>query len=454
MNVLIVDDDPAFNKMLGSYLERKKYQVLSVHSADSALKLLSEKEIDLVLTDFKLPGTNGLELISLIKEKSPTLPVILITTYSDVRTAVNSIKLGAFEFVTKPIIPEELLATMEMALKHTNNPTAGKTKRKSETRDQSEVQSSFIQGTTDEAIQLWQHVNVVGPTNLSVLILGESGTGKENVARMIHSKSQRAAKPFVALDCGALSKDLAASELFGHRKGAFTGALSDKKGQFELANGGTIFLDEIGNLPYDVQVKLLRTLQERTIRAVGSDAEINVDVRLISATNEDLLKDMELNNFRTDLYHRLNEFEIELPPLRNRMDDLQLFCDYFVKHACLELNKEERKISPEVLEVFRNYDWPGNLRELKNIIRRAVLLSIHEDIMLEHLPSGFGQRSAEAHVASSPGLDLREDSAVREKALIKKALVQHKYNKSATAKALNIDRSTLYRKLKDYGIDS
>jgi two-component system response regulator HydG len=457
MDVLIVDDDPAFNKMLGSYLERKNYSVQAAHSADSAIKLLDQKKPDLVLTDFKLPGTNGLELISIIKERSPGLPVILITNYSDIRTAVDSIKLGAFEFVTKPIIPEELLATMDMALKNKSDYTGNENVKKGkgkQSKPSSSNTSEFVQGTTEEANRLWEHVNVVAPTHLSVLILGESGTGKENVARVIHAKSNRADKPFVALDCGALSKDLAASELFGHKKGAFTGALTDKKGQFELANGGTIFLDEVGNLPYDVQVKLLRALQERKIRAVGSDKETDIDVRLISATNDDLMKDMEADNFRTDLYHRLNEFEIQLPPLRKRMDDLQLFCDYFIRMAAEELGKESKSLTDDVKEVFLNYDWPGNLRELRNILRRAVLLSTEEEINTTHLPAGFGQRTNSEPEPVNDSLNLRETSATREKVLIQKALVQNKYNKSATAKALNIDRSTLYRKLKDYDIDA
>ncbi|HKK39517.1 MAG TPA: sigma-54 dependent transcriptional regulator [Cryomorphaceae bacterium] len=452
MNVLIVDDDPAFNKMLGSYLERKNYEVHSAHSADSAIKVLEKNHIDLVLTDFKLPGTDGLELITIIKKKAPGLPVILITNYSDIRTAVDSIKLGAFEFVTKPIIPEELLATMDMALKQKTKPRDQNGKQ--EETHATEGKDGFIKGTTEEAQQLWEHVSVVAPTHLSVLILGESGTGKENVARVIHSKSNRADKPFIALDCGALSKDLAASELFGHKKGAFTGALSDKKGQFELANGGTIFLDEVGNLPYDVQVKLLRALQERKIRAVGSDQETSIDVRLISATNDDLMKYMEADNFRTDLYHRLNEFEIQLPPLRNRMDDLQLFCDYFIRMAADELGKSLKLLTDDVKDIFRNYDWPGNLRELRNILRRAVLLSTGDEITTVHLPAGFGQRTSPEPEHSNANLNLREAGMTREKVLIQRALKENKYNKSATAKALNIDRSTLYRKLKDYGIDA
>ncbi|MGB6037144.1 MAG: sigma-54 dependent transcriptional regulator, partial [Cryomorphaceae bacterium] len=344
---------------------------------------------------------------------------------------------------------------MAMALKKPSK-TAVKNGIKSTGRQEAkqDTDTEFIKGTTERANRLWEHVNVVAPTHLSVLILGESGTGKENVARVIHSKSNRANKPFIALDCGALSKDLAASELFGHKKGAFTGALTDKKGQFELANGGTVFLDEVGNLPYDVQVKLLRALQERKIRPVGSDAEISVDVRLISATNDDLMKDMETDQFRTDLYHRLNEFEIQVPALRNRMDDLQLFCDYFIRMAGKELGKDGKRISDEVMEIFRNYDWPGNLRELRNIIRRAVLLSAGEEIAAAHLPSGFGKQKVASSREVEGGFDLREDSANREKTLIQQALVQNKYNKSAAAKALNIDRSTLYRKLKDYGIDA
>lgn len=461
MKLLVIDDDPSFNKMLTGFLLRNNYQVESAHSPQSALGLLKDHVFNLVLTDFKLPGMDGIELMQEIKRIYPGTPVILITNYSDIRTAVDSIKLGAYEFVTKPVNPDELLKTVEKALHSENTPTLQATTATPPKATGKQLQ--FIIGKTPQSLELWKYVDVVAPTKMSVLILGESGTGKEYVANIIHQKSKRATKPFVAIDCGVLSKELAASELFGHVKGAFTGATQDKKGQFEVANGGTLFLDEIGNLPYEVQVQLLRVLQERVIKRVGSDKEIPIDVRIISATNESLSQNRNSEEFRNDLYHRINEFELNVPPLRNRIADLEEYCDFFISEACRELNKSSKTLSEEVLSAFKNYDWPGNLRELKNLVKRAVLLAPDDTITMEQLPEGFKHTENSSTEAEGIPLtqhhnvvnqDLKEIQKAQEIDTIKKVLADTKFNKSMAAKILNIDRSTLYKKIKEYGIDA
>lgn len=454
--LLIVDDDPAFNEMLTNYLLRNKFEVESAHSAQSALELLKKTKFDLVLTDFKLPRMNGLELIERIKKDQAHTPVILITNYSDIRTAVQSIKLGAYEFITKPVNPDELLKTIEKALESSKKSTTNTP----ETAKSVPVSKDFIIGENPKSLALWNHVNIVAPTKMSVLITGQSGTGKEYVARKIHELSKRSSKPFVAIDCGVLSKELAASELFGHQKGAFTGALADRKGQFELANGGTLFLDEIGNLPYEVQMQLLRALQEQVIRKVGSGTEQKVDVRIIAATNERLTENIQQELFRNDLFHRINEFEIYVPSLQERIDDLDEYLAFFINEACEELNKAVVAVSDEVKEIFKNYEWLGNLRELKNIIKRAVLMAEGSVIEVNHLPVGFSQNQAAKKPSSSnsstiePALNLKEMQEQQEKEAIKQALEQHKFNKSKAAKSLNIDRTTLYKKIKLYQIDA
>ncbi len=459
MKILVIDDDPSFNKMLTGFLLRNNYEVESAHSPQSALSLLKENIIDLVLTDFKLPEMNGIELMQEIKKIYKSIPVILITNYSDIRTAINSIKLGAYEFVTKPVIPDELLKTIQKALQ-----SEPKEEEDLEVQEKTTDQNSleFIIGKTPQSLELWNYVDLVAPTKMSVLILGESGTGKEYVANIIHQKSSRANKPFIAMDCGVLSKELAASELFGHIKGSFTGAIHDKKGQFELANGGTLFLDEIGNLPYEVQVQLLRVLQENVIKAVGSEKEIPVDVRIISATNENLTANKSAEEFRNDLYHRINEFELKVPPLRERLEDLEEYCAFFMQEACRELNKSPKIITEEVLELFKSYDWPGNLRELKNLIKRSVLLSPDDYITINQLPEVIKIQKKEVEtkeVAEQPqssmvNQDLKEIHKSQEIEAIKKVLSDTKFNKTLAAKILNIDRSTLYKKIKEYGIDA
>lgn len=457
--ILVVDDDPAFNKMLSTFLQRNDFDVSSVHSSKSALDQIGNHNYHLILTDYKLPDLNGLELIDAIKIKSPETPIILMTNYSDIRTAVKSIQKGAFEFLTKPVNPDELLILVHNALEVNSYKKEGNAE-KSETKNESKHSNiKYIIGKSSAAQKLWEHIELVAPTKMSVLILGESGTGKEYAAQMVHDKSARSQKNFYAVDCGALSKELAASELFGHVKGAFTGALYDKKGAFELAKGGTLFLDEIGNLNYEVQVQLLRALQESKIRPLGSAAEINIDVRVIAATNESLSGSSDHSNFRLDLYHRLNEFTLHIEPLRNRKADLNDFIDHFLTLAANELDKVKPEITQKVMEALSNYHWPGNLRELRNIIRRAVLLSNGGEITSDHIPKEiFTVDTEDSDILpermSLAQTDLKAVQQAQEKEMILKVLEQTKYNKSRTAAILNIDRKTLYNKLKLYNIDA
>lgn len=453
-HILIVDDDPSFNSRLTSFLTRNNYKVSSVHSSGSALEALNKEKYDLVLTDFKLPGLNGLQLIQKAKQQLPELPFILITNYSDIRVAVDSIKLGAYEFVAKPINPDELIVLIEKALRDKEGPD-------NKRREFVGGDDSYITGDSPASVKIWEHITLVAPTRLSVLITGESGTGKEYAAKMIHRKSKRSTEPFVALDCGVLSKELAASELFGHVKGSFTGAQSDKTGHFELANNGTLFLDEVGNLPHDVQVQLLRAIQERSIRKVGSTQNTPVDVRIIAATNENLHGAINTAGFRSDLYHRLNEFEIRMPPLRDRAEDIEKYAKLFLKQACQELEKEVNAIDPQVIERLKRYSWPGNLRELKNIVVRAALLCPGDTISFAQIPeeiAGTASDVSGAAVESRSGkfgeTDLKLIREEKERELIERTLKETKYNKSKTARLLNIHRKTLYAKLKQYNIDA
>lgn len=443
--ILVIDDDTAFCVMLKTFLQKKGFAVTNAFSAGEAQEIISKKTFDVVLTDIRMPDSSGLEILKHIKHNAPATKVILMTGYTDIKTAVNAMKSGAFDYVGKPINPDEILHTIKQALgknetKVTATPQAGKKPAKAA------AELPYVKGISREAERLYEHINLVGPTNMSVLIIGDSGTGKEYIAHSIHKQSRRADMPYIAVDCGAIPKDLASSEFFGHIKGSFTGAVNDKTGHFEAANGGTLFLDEVGNLSYEVQVQLLRALQERKIKPVGSNNEISVDIRVIAATNEDLAEAVKRGDFREDLYHRLNEFCIRVPRLAERTDDIMIFAHYFLSQANEDLEKEIEGFDSEVEELFLAYDWPGNLREMKNIIKRSVLLERGRQITLAVLPPEM-QEAAKA--ASS----LAGYSKANEEQAIMEALEKANYNKSKAARLLDIDRKTLYNKLKLYNID-
>lgn len=446
--VLIIDDDPTFLMMLKNFLEKKGFQTRGGISANDALNILRKEQFDIILLDFMLPDKNGVDLLKDIKQLNIETPIILLTSYADIKTAVTAIKLGAFDYVSKPANTTEILATIEAALaKHKSGSSNGEL-----TDPVKNTAFDYISGVSESARKINEYIDVVAPTNLSVIIQGESGTGKEYVARMIHLKSARNSKPFVAIDCGALSRDLAGSELFGHVKGSFTGAMNEKKGQFEAANNGTLFLDEIGNLSYEIQVQLLRAIQERKIRKVGSNSDISVDVRIIVASNEDLIEAVKHGAFREDLYHRLNEFTIFIPPIRERKEDILLFADQFLLSANKELNKNIKSIEEDTLRKFRYYDWPGNIRELKNLMKRAVLLSQGDSITSDCLPSEINYPELRKDKKSS-STDLKAIAEQNEREVILKTLEQVGYNKSKAARLMNIDRKTLYNKLRLYGFE-
>ena len=449
--ILLIDDDISFCKLLEKFLIKKAYDVTVAFSAEEARLAMKKESFDLILTDLRLPDSDGIGLMSEIKTSNPEIPVILMTGYSDVNTAVKAIKNGAADYISKPFNPDEVLLVITNALK--NSETEEKVQQKEikapKKKEAPSSENEFVRGISIASKKLLDHIHLVSPTDMSVLIIGESGTGKEIIAKSIHQQSTRKNNNFIAVDCGAIPKELAASEFFGHLKGSFTGAISDKMGYFEAANGGTLFLDEIGNLSYENQIQLLRALQERKIKPVGSNKEINVDIRIITATNEDLREAVKNGDFREDLYHRINEFSILSPSLKDREEDLMVFAEYFLEKANNQLNKEVIGFSPEVVAIFEKYNWPGNLRELQNCIKRATLLTRGNYIESDVLPAEFFQVQKINQQNSNETFSLSEN----EKETIIHALSRTQNNKSEAAKLLKITRKTLYNKLKQYNID-
>lgn len=446
VKILLVDDDTTFCLMLKTWLTKKGFAVSEAFSCAEGLKEARETDFDIILTDLRLPDDDGIHLLKTVKSLRLHAQVILMTGYADIQTAVLAMKLGAFDYVAKPVIPDEILKKIQEALERKAETETEPVKQKNTTKKTKEI--PYIKGTSQEADKLYEYIRLVAPTMMTVLITGESGSGKEYIARLIHLQSSRKDAPFVAVDCGAIPKDLAASEFFGHVKGAFTGAVNDKTGYFVAASGGTIFLDEIGNLSYDVQVQLLRALEERKVKPVGSDKEAGFDVRIISATNENLTKAVAEGNFREDLYHRLNEFSLKALSLRDRREDIPVFANHFLESSNAQLAKDIIGFDEDVLRVFRNYSWPGNLREMRNIVKRATLLCQSAFISLNDIPF---ELSAAPEVPGEDDLALKRQK--NELDLIKEALAKCNNNKSEAARLLKIDRKTLYNKLKYYSIE-
>ena len=457
--ILVVDDDVDICMLLSSYLGKKGFEVSKAHSSKGMLNLMNDNKFDVVLCDFRLGDTDGLEAIAEIHKIDSTVPVIIITGYSDIKTAVTVIKSGAFDYVAKPLIPDEILHTIHRALESSGSPvseTAAAPTRRDKSINERLI-GDYIIGEGKEAKELLRQIELVAPTNYSVIIYGESGSGKEAVARSIHVKSKRKDRPFIALDCGAISRELAGSELFGHEKGSFTGALGQKIGHFEHANGGTLFLDEVANLPFDVQTSLLRVVQEQRMKRIGGVQEMQLDVRILVASNENLLESHRKGKFREDLYHRFNEFSINVPPLRERQDDMMIFADHFLSTANKELNKQITKFDDDVVACFRRYYWPGNIREMKNVIKRAALLCDENEIHSKFLPVEISNpdkfmQPENGMPYNSSGTDLKSAAQEAEYETIVKVLKQVNYNKSKAAKLLNIDRKTLYNKMKAYNL--
>jgi two-component system response regulator HydG len=491
--ILIIDDDKDMCLVLKRFLSKHGFEATEANSGKKALEALETSSPDLILCDFKLEDMDGSTILKNIKEKLPAVPVIIITGYSNIKTAVEVMRLGAIDYVTKPLLPDEILLTIKRALANPSAPVdSGATSESTATSGgnsyapkaqpqyakKSEKQS-YIFGNSPDFKNILNQIDLVAPTGYSIIIYGESGSGKEAIAQEIHKRSKRADKPFIAIDCGALSKELAGSELFGHEKGSFTGALSQKIGSFELANGGTILLDEIANLPYDVQVSLLRVTQERKMKRVGGTKDIDLDVRIIVASNEKLWDAARNGRFREDLYHRFNEFQINVPPLRERKNDIMTFATHFLNITNQELGKNVKGFSAEVENIFKNYVWHGNLRELKNVVKRATLLSdtdvieartipfeVSNFIKLQFdggtpeptFPGGTQVPQAEHNIAYQPAVTrpVIKESGLKgagidaEYEIILEALKRVNFNKSKAAKLLKIDRKTLYNKIKQY----
>ncbi|MBT9188248.1 sigma-54-dependent transcriptional regulator [Zobellia russellii] len=457
-NLLIIEDDAAFCQMLQKFLTRHGYEVETSFTAPDAKDKFGKTNFDLILTDLRLPDYDGIQLLTDIKQVSPQTQVIVMTGYAEVGTAVNAMKKGAFDYISKPFTPDEIVMILDNALKvesATVVKTAPKTnegKNSAEPKvekqpNQNSGKSTIVKGISDASKKLDDYIKLVAPTDMSVLITGESGTGKEVTAKAIHDNSKRKDFNFIAVDCGAIPKELAASEFFGHIKGSFTGAVEDKIGNFEAANKGTLFLDEVGNLSYENQIQLLRALQERKIKRVGSTKEINVDLRIITATNEDLTEAVEKGTFREDLFHRLNEFSIQIPSLQERSDDLVLFAENFLNKANASLDKNVDGFSGEVWEAFQEYHWPGNLRELQNVVKRAVLLTTGDEVQLDALPKEVLQpQEKETPVENFSKSEFEKDRII-------KALKKTNFNKSKAAKLLQVTRKTLYNKINHYNLD-
>ena len=450
--------------MMQTWLKKKGFETSRATSVGAAARLLTDgTKPDLVLSDLRLPDHDGLFLLGWMRKRGHNAPFIVMTNYAEVQNAVLAMKLGAADYIAKPVQPDILLQKIKDALAQAantpatadaSNPTPSTPNKNSHSSSNKNNETKagpssnvprYLEGKSEASKQLYSYVQLVAPTPMSVLILGASGTGKEYVARRIHELSSRSDKPFFALDCGAIPKDVAASEFFGHKKGSFTGADSDKRGAFETANGGTLFLDEVGNLSYDVQVQLLRALQERRIRPVGGDREIEVDIRLVCATNENLEQAVAEGRFREDLYHRINEFTIYMPQLRERGNDLFLFADLFIRQANEELQRNVEGFDASAAEMLVSNTWPGNLRQLNNVMKRAVLLTRGRLITTAELSQAMGPT-----LQQQPSLTLHDENEERER--IKQALQQTNGNKSKAARLLGIDRKTIYNKIEKLGI--
>lgn len=448
-HILIVEDDLTFATMMQTWLRKKGFDVDRVSSVSAAARQLTDTpNFDLILSDLRLPDHDGLFLLEWMRKHNLRIPFIVMTSYAEVQNAVLAMKTGASDYIAKPVQPDILLQKIRDAL---STPEPAPTPQPATPAPEVKAQEPtpdvprYIEGKSEASRQLYEYVGLVAPTPMSVLILGASGTGKEYVARRIHELSPRRDKPFFALDCGAIPKEVAASEFFGYVKGTFTGATTDKTGAFVEANGGTLFLDEVGNLSYDVQVQLLRALQERKVRPLGGAHEIDVDIRLVCATNGDLASLVADGQFREDLYHRINEFTIYMPELKDRSADIFLFADLFIKHANADLGRDVIGLDDKASERIASYAWPGNLRELNNVMRRATLLAKGKHIGLSDLERSMAP--------STPTEPLALHDELTEQQRIEAALRATGGNKSKAAQLLAVDRKTLYNKMKRYGMD-
>lgn len=461
-SILVIDDDIDICQVLTDFLSKNQYHVHTASTGRAGLQLLQSNQYDLVLCDYKLPDITGVKLLQEIRALNQTVAIVIITGYSDIETAVEAFRYGANDFVTKPLYPEKLLLTVKESITKNAAKLSEKIQSPTPVSSLKKAESHYLPptihftiGISSQSQLVQRHIELIAPSDITVLITGETGTGKEFVAQSIHKHSKRSNKPFVAIDCGALPKELAGSELFGHMKGSFTGAVADKQGSLAQADGGTLFLDEIGNLSFDNQIKLLTVIQERKIKRIGATKDIPIDIRIIVATHENLSSVVKAGRLREDLYKQLNEFKIQLSPLRERKDDILYFADYFLKTSNDSLGKTIKGFSADVIQYFSNYVWKGNLRELNNVIKRAVLLTVGDTIEVESLPMEIIDRenmSKESDTVQENIGMLKSITWTAERQAIMDVLEKVNNNRSQAAELLNIDRKTLYNKLKLYNI--
>lgn len=446
IHLLVVDDEKIMRDSCSRVLEKEGYMVCVADCGEGAIEAFGRQSFDLVLLDLKMPGMKGIETLSRLKEMDPGVTILIMTGYPSIETAVKAIKLGAYDYLTKPFTPDALRIAINRALERR---TLVSENRQLRQQLKARNEADIIIGQSKVMRNIYELVRRTAPTDSTVLISGESGTGKELVARAIHDYSLREEREFVTVDCSALVETLLESELFGHVKGSFTGAIQAKYGSFELANGGTFFFDEIGNLSLDTQAKLLRVIQEKEIKPVGGEKTVRVDVRIIAATNQDLKLSIAKKTFREDLYYRLNVVPIHIPPLRERKEDIPLLVAHFLK----EYNKKREvpiaRVEPETLKLLTDYDWPGNVRELKNAIERALILEDGDTLLPRCFPWFVGQKQIKP-VTSNDKVYCLEDL---EKRHIKRVLNETKGHRSQAAGLLGIDRKTLYQKIKKYKLE-
>jgi len=447
--ILIVDDDPLVPRTLRMLLRKHGHDVDATASAREAFGLLAAEKYDLVISDINMPEFDGFDVLKHVKQEHPETEVILVTGYGTIENAVRGMKEGAFDYVTKPVLDDEMLVVIGRALESTRLRTENADLRARLADVQGAAGESAI-GSDPTFVKVFETVQAVAPSRATVLITGESGTGKSLVARRVHELSGRADKPFVEINCGALPEGLLESELFGHAKGAFTGASADRQGRFLAAEGGTIFLDEIGTASQALQVRLLRVIQERTFEPVGSEETQTVDVRLVLATNEDLSQLVAEGSFRRDLYYRISVVPVDLPPLRDRMGDIPLLANHFLKKFARENEKPVLRVDDNAMTILQAHRWPGNIRELENVMERGVILAQSEVLTPRDLPPDLTARTA----TPEPGqtLPLRKALEIPEREIIERTLRSHNWNRQETAAALMINRTTLFNKMRKYGL--
>ncbi len=445
--ILIVDDDPLVPRTLRILLRKHGHEVEAASDAEEALRQLGEKDFDVVISDINMPGADGFEVLRRVKQEHPNTEVILITGYGTIENAVRGMKEGAFDYVTKPVLDDEMVVVIDRAVESVRLRTENADLR---------AQLAHAKGPREAVgkdpnfVKLFETVDAVAATRATVLITGESGTGKSMVARAVHDASNRAEKPFVEVNCGALPEGLLESELFGHAKGAFTGATSSRSGRFQAADGGTLFLDEIGTASPALQVRLLRVIQERTFEPVGSEETVKVDVRLVLATNEDLEAKVEDGSFRRDLFYRISVVPVHLPPLRERLGDIPLLAAHFLRRFADDNNKPVMHIDDNAMTILQAHAWPGNIRELENVIERGVILCRTDALTPRDLPPEMTRSVS----APEPGqtLPLRKALEIPEREIIERTLRSHGWNRQETAAALMINRTTLFNKMRKYGL--